>query len=296
MTMTSIVICLLLEMLTAFLVRYRQYDWADSYAGRIQHFFTGGSTWESPWGVVAVLLVPCLLVIFLQSILSGYLLGFFGLVFSIVVLAYSLRYQPLERDVDKIILALENRDLATASYLASELLGEPINSEKDLVRKVCSALLVSVNERLFAVILWFVLLGPMGALLYRLSWFYSQKSRYAKGGFKDNMVRLHAILNWLPARLLPIGYALAGSFEDALKGWKEVYTRNISEMAELNHAIITHTGCSALHLQRYQQAADNEDFVELEVEAIQASHSLIMRAMLIWGIVIALLTLAGWSV
>lgn len=287
--------CLLLEMLTPYPLRYRQYQWADSFAGGVRRFFQGRSTWDSPWGILAVLAIPLLLVYFLDSVLNGGWLGFIGLLFSIGILAYCLRYQPLDDEVDKIILALENRDTAAASYLAEELLGKPVDSEKDLVRQVCSALLVSVNERVFAVILWFVILGPMGALLYRLSWYYSHKSRYADGGFKSNMARLHAILNWLPARLLPVGYALAGSFDDALKGWKEVDARNIEDMATLNHAIIAHTGCSALNLQRYTQPQDKEDPVELEVEAIQASHGLIMRAMLIWGIVIALLTLVGWS-
>jgi membrane protein required for beta-lactamase induction len=215
--------------------------------------------------------------------------------FSILVLAYCLRYQPIDDDIDKISLALENRDVATASYLAREFLGEQPDTEADLVKQVCSALLVNVNERLFAVVLWFVILGPMGALLYRLSWFYSQQSIHAKGGFKASMSRLHTLLNWLPARLLPLGYAVAGSFDDALRGWKEVHARGIEDMESLNRAIITHTGCSALHVDRYIQPTDKPGFVELEVKAIQASHSLIMRAMLAWGIVIALLTLAGWA-
>jgi len=223
MTMTSIVICLLLEMFTSHLPQYRQYQWADTYAGRIKRFFQAKSAWESPWAALLVLLFPLLLVAFLQSVLSGFLLGFFGLLFSILVLAYCLRYQPIDTDVDKISLALENRDIASATYLAHEFMGQQPDTEEDLVKQVCNALLVNVNERLFAVILWFVILGPMGALLYRLSWFYSQQSHYAEGGFKENMSRLHAILNWLPARLLPLGYAVAGSFDDAVRGWKEVH-------------------------------------------------------------------------
>lgn len=295
MTMTSIVICLLLEMLTSHLTQYRQYHWADSYAGRIKHFFKGTSTWGSPWGVVFVLLLPLLVVVFLQSVLSGFLLGFFGLLFSILVLSYCLRYQPIDADIDKISLALENRDIASATYLAREFMGQQPDTEKDLVKQVCNALLVNVNERLFAVVLWFVLLGPMGALLYRLSWFYSQRSTVAEGGFKASMARLHTILNWLPARLLPMGYAVAGSFDDAVRGWKEVHAQGMTDMESLNNAIISHTGCSALHLGRYVQSTDKPGFVELEVKAIQASHSLIMRAMLAWGIVIALMTLAGWG-
>lgn len=290
----SIVVCLLLEMLTTHLHVYRQYRWADAFAGKVKRFFAGKSTWESPWGVVFVLLPPLVLIVFLQSLLSDFLLGFFGLLFSILVLAYCLRYQSMDADINKIIVALENRDVATASSLASEFLGQQPDTEQDMVKKVCCALLLNVNERLFAVVLWFVLLGPMGAMLYRLSWYYSQRSVHAEGGFKVSMARLHAILNWLPARLLPLGYAVAGNFDDALRGWKEVRTRGITGMESLNHAIITHTGCSALHLERTLSTSDNPESV-LEIKAIKATHRLIMRAMLVWGIVIALLTLTGWA-
>ncbi len=294
MLMISIVFCLALELFTTRLDRYRSYHWADSYANFINRLYRGSPLWNGPWGLVSVLLLPLLLVAFVQSLLNGVWLGLFELIFSALMLFYCLRFQRLDEDVDAVSAALEHGDHERAGQLAGKILDTQPDSEQDMVQQVCTALLVNVNERLFAVIVWFALLGPLGALMYRLSWYYSEQSAMSDSGFRAASHQLHAILNWLPARLLVIAYAVVGSFEDALHGWRQAYHDAPDDMEAMNQAIIASAGGNAMHIDRYIRADTSVGEVELEIEAMHASHDLVFRSMLAWGFVIAILTVAGW--
>jgi len=295
MIMISIVICLSLEMFASHLSGYRGYQWADHYAGWIKKIFRGSAAWESPWGVLSVLLLPLLLMGLLQTGLAETWLGLFELILSVLTLLYCLRYQPLGDDVESLSRALKQDNNQEAERLEEKILGKQVAAGQCRVQQVCNGLLIDVNERVFAVIVWFALLGPMGALLYRLSWYYSEQSRYATGDFKAAMHRLYALLNWIPARLLVIAYAVVGSFEDAMHGWRDVYKNPPEDMEALNRAILAGAGCNALHLERYNHPEPDANYNRLDIDAIDAAHSLVLRTILAWGIVIAIMTLAGWA-
>ncbi len=61
-------------------------------------------------------------------------------------------------------------------------------------------------ERLFAVLFWFVLLGPAGALIYRLSYLYNQEYR------RDVAEDWVWALEWPAARILGFSFAVTGNF------------------------------------------------------------------------------------
>ena len=79
------------------------------------------------------------------------------------------------------------------------------------------------NDAVFGTLFWFALLGGPGALLFRLAntldamWGY-KNGRYLKFGWAA--ARLDDLLNWAPARLTALTYALLGSPRRALACWK----------------------------------------------------------------------------
>jgi len=271
----------------------RSWQWSLSYARMIKNMFRGHDLWNSPWGAIAVLALPVLLVRIIQLGLSDVWLGLFELVFSIVVLLYCLRYQPQDAWIDEISNAIEEGEQQRYQELAEKIMGKPVDSEVDLIKQVSDAQLVNANERLFAPALWFALLGPMGAVLYRISWHYSHSTEedINSGGFADAMQRLYAILNWLPARLLVVGYAIVGSFEDVVHQWRDVYNHGIDDIEELSQAVLLQGGQAALHVERYSDSESGG----YDVSAIKATRGLVLRTILAWGIVIAVITLAGWA-
>lgn len=101
-------------------------------------------------------------------------------------------------------------------------LGRQLDSEDDLAPASAAefqhlaqrTLLYEGFQRWFPVLLYFLLLGPAGALAYRLS----QLSREASGAAADR--QLVQVLDWLPSRLLALSFAVTGNFvrsRDALR-------------------------------------------------------------------------------
>jgi len=79
------------------------------------------------------------------------------------------------------------------------------------------------NDALFAPIFWFCLLGPAGALMYRLAntldamWGY-RTVRFLN--FGRAAARLDDALNYAPARLTALSYALVGQTRSAWRCWQ----------------------------------------------------------------------------
>lgn len=79
------------------------------------------------------------------------------------------------------------------------------------------------NDAVFGTLFWFAILGGPGALLFRLAntldamWGYKNE-RFLKFGWAA--ARLDDLLNWAPARLTALTYALLGSPRRALACWK----------------------------------------------------------------------------
>lgn len=79
------------------------------------------------------------------------------------------------------------------------------------------------NDAIFGTLFWFILLGGPGALLFRLAntldamWGYKNE-RFLQFGWAA--ARIDDALNWIPARLTALTYALLGSPLRALACWR----------------------------------------------------------------------------
>jgi len=295
MIMISIVICLALEFFTNGLETYRSWRWLDTWLMKMKSLLHARIRWDGPWGVLAVLILPLLLCVLLSLILDNVLLGIFELLFGILVLIYSLRYQPQDRLIDEVIDALEAGELIRANERAEKIIGHLPNAEKDLVKQVSDAIFVNINDRMFAVMFWFALLGPAGAIMYRMVWLYSRQDRPDEPGFMQSMRKLRDILDWIPVRLLIVGFAITGSFEEAIHEWREAFQEGIEDLSVLHRYILIHSGQGAIHIDRYLSNADETGADRFDVNAIRAARGLVLRTMLAWGIVVAVITLTGWA-
>lgn len=73
---------------------------------------------------------------------------------------------------------------------------------------------VQMHERNFAIMFWFAILGPFGALLY---WFLIVTQKIMT--ISNNVSSLHAFAAWIPARITGFIYGLVGKFNSVLKCW-----------------------------------------------------------------------------
>ena len=146
-----------------------------------------------------------------------------ALIFAIVVLVYCLGPRRLNPEVEAYIDAPVRDDLQAARSAAAELItGEPPNDAQALDKAVVQAVLTEINARVLAVLFWFFILGPVGAVLYRFSHELIKDPDREQGfgeGFKDAAQRLRHMA-WVPTRLTAWAYALMGNFSQARYRWQ----------------------------------------------------------------------------
>lgn len=303
MTLIAIIVCLMLEMFWQRLSDYRNYSWFRSYLEMLEQRLGQLAWWQGPAGVLVVIAGVVVPVMVVHALFDDMWLGVLELLFGIAVLAACLRFQSLDRMVDDYEEAVASDDRAAMGKAAMAVSGhphDPAAASGRYVREMMQGVLVSSNERLFAVLFWFVLLGPAGAVLYRAvqSLHGMQLQTQAteepqdEMGFAISTLRLLQILDWLPSRLLALTYGLSGSFEDALQEWREYSEQTPLSSLQLGNEALAHAGAGALCVSRYEKG-DDEEMVELEPELVRSARALVLRALVTWCIVLALTTLSG---
>lgn len=154
---------------------------------------------------------------------------------------------------------------------------------------VKEAILIQSNDRLIGVMFWFALLGPVGAVLYRVSNLLKEKTAFEAGGFASAAQDLFWVMNWLPTRISIIGYALAGNFIDTVSYWRSISDFWIRESTDL----LVASGLGAL---RQDLRADIDEHITDEYFTLGVAHalSLVKRTIVVFLTILALMTLTGW--
>lgn len=146
--------------------------------------------------------------------------------FSAAVLLLCLGPRDLSDDVQRLITAKSRGDAAETGRLTRSL-QQSLDSgpaPDECHRSLIGALFIQSHERLFGVLLWFMVLGPAAAVGYRLASrlpLLLEQQGFGSGA-RQSAEQLHALAAWLPARITAALFALAGSMDDALAAWKRV--------------------------------------------------------------------------
>ena len=242
--------------------------WLDAYNGVLQ--------------LLAVLCLPVLVIAGIQFLLSDLLFDLLYMMFGIIVFTYSLGPACLSSDVEYYLDARRLGDEDEALHYAGALTERAASTSPDQqTSDVTRAILYAANERIFAVIFWFVIIGPVGAILYRLATSISKQDDINER-IKSAAILFQGVLTWVPARMLALGYALTGHFDGAMQAYKNRPYE--SDIALENYDVLVNTGMGAL---RDHEMTD-------EISGIISARNLILRSVLIWIAVLALLTLGGW--
>lgn len=302
MLLLATLIALFAERLAPQLSERRSLAWFDRYCAALD-----GRLKVPGWLALVVLVAPwALLAAALQSLLQGVLLGLLELAFSVLVLFFSLRPGSVDPAIDGYVEAREKGEDGVARHRAEHLLGgsAPGGVEEE-VRAVADVLLLEANERWVAPLLWFVLLGPLGAVLYRLTVHVEQR---AEAGESIEAARLlRAALDWLSARLLAGMYILSGSFEEGLNAWRqsgqvsvdtsrEAPASRALELEHDNRDLLLRVGRAALRTEDYSVTTEISEAGDIEADAsiVRSARGLVLRSLITLVAIIALLTLGDW--
>jgi len=291
MTLLAVIMALIIEKLAPSLLRLRRYDWINSFQRWVSDISKSIEKWNDTYNLAIVILVPVLLVALIHYELfrAGALLGF---LFGVVILVYTLGPKGIFLFIQQAEELNQHQDSSSLRAIATELLNDEIpEDEVEICDRVKKELLIRNNVAITAIFFWFAVLGPMGAILYRISHIlFSSRNQENSADFNQASEILFAILNWIPTHLTALSYAITGSFVDAMHYWRSNRIENkiqshLSTAAQDNLLIMV--GLGSLQL------AEKSDANSLP--GVLAVIALAKRSVILWLTVLAILTLAGWT-
>ena len=304
MKLIALLIGLVVERLTTQLFHLRELRWLDRI---IDYGFRQVDRFANWPALIPVMLLAMILVLPVFAAvfsLGDAVFGFPYLILAVIVLFFSLGPKDIGEDVVEYCNALEAEDEDAIRKTAKALAEKELPSDPmECIHKVEEAVCVQANNRLFAVIFWFVLLGPFGAWSYRVTDLIRRRAVFKASRvdadqdgstvlIAEAAGQLHGWLAWIPARLTAIGYAMAGSFEGALSAWRSAGDTQVKSQSEQSEDLLARVGVGALALQ----PQEDESVCDRGVRGATAANGLVFRLLFIWAAVIAAMTLYGWSV
>jgi len=277
--------------------------------------------WVS-WGLAVLL--PSLAVLAIHWLLLWGVGWPLAVVWNVAVLYITLGFRQFSHHFTRIRDALESGDedgaRAALAHWQQVDVGELTRSE--IVRHVIEYSALAAHRHVFGVLAWFSVLaalglGPTGAVLYRLAEFVSRYWHYkertgvqpASASLQRASAEAWTVIDWLPARLTALSFAVVGSFEEAIEGWRFHAQRFPNDndgvvLAATAGAINVRLGGEALRARADLQTpqgleieadigdSDSTPGREPEVGHLRSVVGLVWRSVVVWMLLLALLTLA----
>jgi adenosylcobinamide-phosphate synthase len=289
------------------------------YARALEQRLNGGSVAQGavaatlalvPW-VAGTLLVWWLLVRVHPAL---------GFALDVAALYSLMGFRRFSHAVSAIVAALRLGDLPLARRALAAWRGGwagDLGSD-EVARLTIERGLVDAYRQVFAVLFWFLVLpGPAGAVLYRLAALLADEWRADDP--RDEVVadarerRLFGraardllwLLDWVPARLTALSFAVVGDFEDAVYCWRTQPSHwPVPEGGEpVGILLASGGGAIGVELGGPIRAPGGEPEERpvigmgepADPELLPSAVGLAWRALVLWLLLTLLLTLANWA-
>ncbi len=252
--------------------------WFDRYLGWLESRPT--QAWPKLQLLLAVVL-PALLLWLVSWAVARELSPGWGIFIAVPVLLYSLGRGEFSAEIRAYVDASEREDSVSAAQHLAVLQGDSAEDADpedwiSMHRQALKTIAYRGCERMFAVIFWFLVLGPAGALMYRLSVLYRDRSS------STPVHRWLWLLEWPVVRVMGITWAMAGNFDSCFFRCQRGLTDIRSASATLLYDQI---------LGALGKTETRPDDSAVDLDMIRASQPLFSRSLLLWVCVLALITL-----
>ena len=244
--------------------------------GRLQR---SGTTSDSPWLAIILLVgIPLVLLALLLKLLAPLAYGWLLLPVHLLVVIYSLGRGDLLAALGPFRDSWRRGDSEAAYLVAQRDLGVDGEGEATLLPNVQTFMVWQAYQSFFAVIFWYVLLGPVAALAYRLLALLVEHSQ--ADALRERAGQLRHAFDWLPVRVLAASFALVGNFIAVSR-------------ALLHEALSWDISAAQLASGAARAAAETPGptLGEAGVATLDSLWQLLVRAAILWYAAIALWTL-----
>ncbi len=295
MTFIIIALCLFAERLLLEQESYRQPDWFRRYITWSQQLPWGEWMSESVAGILAILAPLLLAVGLLHGMFDDIMGGIPELLFASTVLLFCLGPRDLHRQANNFIDTWDEGDEDKARLIGSEFCNDTAaQSHSSYATTIANGILQQAYIRTFSVIFWFIILGPIGAVLYRSCHTLKQTLPGINDlgtEFRGGVDRLLEILDWLPARITAFTYALSGNFHDATHEWWNSPDHKDQTDNRSAAQIMARAGNGALGID--DDHLDEDDPLNPSI-AGEMALAMVLRSIAIWIGLLALVTITSW--
>ncbi|EIL93660.1 regulatory signaling modulator protein AmpE [Rhodanobacter spathiphylli] len=242
--------------------------------------------------VAVILLLPTALCVLVVWMLGWSPLGeLLRLLFALAALLYCFGPREFEADLEAILRAPDDASReAAAQALADD--GNPVAWNAPALGE---AVAYAALRRRFAVLLWFFLLGPVGALLYRLGQTLGRDdSLHLDPPTRRIAGHVANALDWLPAQLLTFTLAVVGHWDAVIDAWRRWhsqaaptswYSRGPGFLGAAARADVV------IDIEAGDGYAEEHSDPLGELRRLQGA---LLRALLAWLSVVALVVIGSW--
>jgi len=313
MTFLSILCALLLEQMKPLRADNPIYAEIKSLAVRMETWFNAGHPSHGRIGwflMMAALIIPTAL-IYWVLLRYDLILGAFA--WNVLIVYLTLGFRHYSHYFTSIQLALNAGDEPAARALLAEWTKlDTVGMEvSEISRIAVEKALITTHRNVFGVFFWFLMpLGPAAAVMYRVAEYlaraWNEPEHMRNEAFGLFAARAFYWIDWIPARLTAVAFAIVGNFEDAIYAWRNFAHRWRDEaigiiLAAGGGAMGVRLGTPLENAVKVVPAdAGTVDISDVEVEslpgdepsirALQSTVGLVWRALLLWMLLLLLLS------
>lgn len=267
----------------------RRFNWFSHYITFLQQYLRSASFWQ---GISGYIIICTPIIALIALIYYGIAAAFYEeiqFLLAALILIYCFGPGDHRRQLQSYIAAYQTGDSANVTDYMQVLLASTIPSMKEQKeRAITESAIVKFNTQIFTVLFWFIILGPLGAILYRITTVIENcmalhEGTASKINTSAKLIRM--ILEWLPLRVLGFLFAFVGNFTQT---FAFAIRKSISGL-NYNQDFIVTAGILAI-------GERPTDPTTASIEENKAILALFDRVLIIWLAAIGLIILSVWVI
>lgn len=302
MKFLALALALLLEQAWPLRNRNPLYAAYEHLADSLEQRFNGLQANHGAIAWLVAVLPLALLTVVIYALLreAGALLA---LAWSVAVLYVAMGFRRFSHCFTEIAQALREQNINLARDVLGRWRGVPADelSAAEISRVAIELGLLQAHRYVLGPIFWFILLGPVGPVVYRaadlLAARWGRLMDPEKRAFAFFAERAFFWIDWLPARMTAASFAIAGNFEDAAYCWR-TQAAGWGRGAE---GVVLASGAGAMGVKlggalreegMLNQRTELGMGEDVAVEDLRGAVGLIWRALVLWLFLLLIVSLA----